>query len=178
MAEDVQSKSEKKYSREDIHNMSFEQLCQTICDKLNDNDFEYYIEWGGKMEGPFGFSIEPNDTIRPGLVRIFLSHIPKDGIDYLREIGLLNNGRCALCGADIESGEYVCAEKNGTYHICRRCNLGLGPDAKISESVAKRGNSYIGSPNRTELIDRANNKGCLVAALLFPLYILKTLFFN
>lgn len=165
-------KTAMKYTRDDVRNMTFEQFHEKICDELNENGFRYYIEWGGELEGPLMFS--PEGKQLPGIVDIFFSHVPPDGIDFLKEIGLLNNGRCALCGAPIDSGEYVKSKENGTFHICRRCSLGLGPSARMSEKSAEERKPSA----RRNLVDRANKKGCLIAVLLFPLYAIKTVIFG
>ena len=166
-------KAAMKYTRDDVRNMTFEQFLETICDELNDNGFEYYVGWEGEVKEPCMFS-PPQGIEFPGLVEIFFSQIPKDGIDFLKEIGLLNNGRCTFCDTHIDSGEYVKSKENGTFHICRRCSLGLGPSARMSEKTAAQRNPSA----RRDLIDRANRKGCLIAVLLFPLYAIKTVIFG
>ncbi len=80
-------------------------------------------------------------------------------IDYLKEIGLLNNGRCPDCGKPINGmpARFTSGSNhNMHYQICQSCcNKGKGMS-----------------------VNPANNSGCMVALLFMPFAALLKLFAN
>ena len=81
-----------------------------------------------------------------------------DAISYLKDVGLLNNGRCPMCGGPIydNPGRFTSGyDPNFHFQICQNCVKSRGG--------LRKSNSTSGS-------------GCIVALILFPWYLLKNLF--
>ena len=82
-----------KYSEDDLSQMTYKDYILLMAEELNSNEFTHNdgskYEVGTNIDGDFvsGFSI--------GFV---LSLKDKKAIEFLKKIGLLNNGRCPLTG--------------------------------------------------------------------------------
>lgn len=78
-------------------------------------------------------------------------------IDYLKQIGLLNNGRCPMCGSPINNnpGRFTSGYDNNLhFQICQSCY----------------------NKGRKTSMNPANNNGCILTLILFPWQIIKSLF--
>ena len=77
-----------------------------------------------------------------------------NAMDYLKSIGLVNNGRCPMCGAAIK-----------------------GTPSKFTDGMNPNLNFQICSSCRREG-QRMNKTGCMLAIVLFPWSIIKNIFTN
>lgn len=80
-------------------------------------------------------------------------------MDYLKSIGLVNNGRCPICGSPIKGvpSRFTSGmNPNLNFHICSSCRR---EGQRIS-------------------INPSNNFGCILALVMFPWYIIKNVFTN
>ena len=140
-----------KYSAEQVKSMSYIKWMETIAQELNAAGFKggSYNEESGHFDGPY----EVGDPL------YFFSGAINDykAIDYLKSIGLVNNGRCPLCGAEIKGGPWQFTngfQPKENYHICENCY----------------------NEGRRVSINPSNNSGCLIALLFAPWGIIKGLF--
>lgn len=135
-----------KYTIEQVNSMSYLEWMQTIAKELNDAGFRTK-----GMEGRVPYSVCERDCHY-----FFLGSInDSDAMDYLKEIGLVNNGRCPMCGAEIKGGPWRFTDGYNSslnFHICKRC--------------AREGQAMSVNP--------ANSSGCLVAILFAPWAMLKS----
>lgn len=78
-------------------------------------------------------------------------------LEYLKSIGLVDNGRCPICGNMMEDnpGRFT-SGYDSSFHF------------QICQSCARHG-------KRTS-VNPANNSGCMLALLLFPWCAVKSLF--
>ena len=45
-----------------------------------------------------------------------------NAVRYLRNIGLLDNGKCPMCGIREDEANYALSYQNGaTFHVCKKC---------------------------------------------------------
>lgn len=143
-----------KYTSEQVNAMSYYDWMVTIAKELNEAG--YKTDGYNPSIGRFQSSYAPYEVHD---VRYFFSGAinSAEHLNYLKSIGLLDNGRCPLCGAVIKKSIYTFTDgfhPDQTYHICRDCyHEGLGVS-----------------------INPANRSGCIVALLLLPLTAIKGLF--
>ena len=92
----------KHYSKQEVINMNWRAYNQRMADALKEAGFSEH-SYGFNKRFPW---IQPssNSHFRPFIYNILYS-APE--LEYLKSIGLLNNGRCPKCGANI--GEYLSA---------------------------------------------------------------------
>lgn len=121
-------------------------------------------EWNNIMyselnNAGFNLSFMSNDLIARDInedPRGFILELKEKEITYLKDIGLLNNGRCPMCGKPIyeNPGRFTSGYNyNLHFQICQNC---------------------VSKGKRTT-ISPANNTGCLIAILLFPIYLIRVL---
>ena len=138
----------KRYTSEQINAMTFKEWVEVMADELNKAGYKY-IGAGGKQE-PFSVLDEPKYFL--------LGNIDKaEEIDYLKNIGLLNNGRCPMCGNKIigSPGRFTSGyDLNYHFQVCQNC---------VQNWKGKR-------------IKSSQNQGCIVAVLLLPWNIIKYFF--
>lgn len=80
------------YSKEDLNNLTYKDYILLMAEELNNNGF---TDNGKKYE----VSTDVNGNFVSDLFRAFvLSMEDKGAVDFLKGIGLLNNGRCPLTG--------------------------------------------------------------------------------
>lgn len=79
-----------------------------------------------------------------------------NALEYLKSIGLINNGRCPMCGNSIDGnpGRFT-SGYNSAFHfqICQNCAC-HGKRASVNP---------------------ANNTGCIISLLLMPWYLVKNM---
>lgn len=135
-----------KYTKEDVLGMSWQNWNETMAKELNDKGFT--CNWGREPR-PYQGNINPKDFIlgEVGSDR-------RDEIEYLKSLGLLNNGRCPLCGKPIVSnlGRFTSGFDSSIYFdICNDC-----AGAKGRGKVSTLDSLYL-------------NGGCLTTLLLSPI---------
>lgn len=139
-----------KYTSEQINAMSWREWAETMAKELNEAGFQYR-GIGNKLE-PYSVGKAEDGP------KLFLlgSVENSEEITYLKNIGLLNNGRCPMCGNKIigASGRFTSGfDSNYHFQVCQSC-------------VNKRKRVSINS----------SNQGCIVALLLMPLSIVNIFF--
>lgn len=145
-----------KYSREEINNMSYRGWMETIANELNAAGFKgegYDAVTGRFMKNVAPYEVHDVSTFFMGAIN------DAKAMDYLKSIGLVNNGRCPMCGAVIKGtpSRFTCGmNPNLNFHICSSCRR---EGQRIS-------------------INPANNSGCMFAFILFPCYVIKNIFTN
>jgi hypothetical protein len=146
-----------KYTSEQVCQMSWAEWNDIMAKELNEAGFRArgFNPDSGKWEN--NRELYNADSLEP---KFFILGTV-DGaseFDHLKKVGLLNNGRCPMCGEPIlgNPGRFTSGyDCNAHFQICQNCaNIG----------------------RRTSL-NPANNKGCFIALLLLPYYLLKGLFY-
>lgn len=138
-----------KYTKSDLKKYTYVEWMELIAKELNQANI---LNSAPRVkDGRMQWSDVPFEVNDPGT---FFENINSvKAINYLKEIGLINNGRCPWCGADIYGTPDRFTDSyfpSINYHICSRCARtkgGLLPD----------------------------NRGC-GCLLALPLFLLKTLF--
>lgn len=142
-----------KYSSLQVKNMTFNQWVETCVKELNSAGFRTrgYNSETRKWQNNYSlYDVGDPKTF-------FLGELDDvDALEYLKSIGLVNNGRCPLCGNSIEGnpGRFT-SGFNPSFHfqICQNC--------------AKRG--------RNRSMNPANNTGCIISLALIPWHLMKNL---
>lgn len=145
-----------KYSTEEINSMSYREWMETIAKELNEAGFKgegYNAATGRFMKNVAPYEVQDIGTFFLGAIN------DAQAMDYLKSIGLVNNGRCPMCGAVIKGTPSRFTDgmnPNLNFHICSSCR--------------KEGQRMSINP--------ANNSGCMLAFVLFPWNIIKNIFTN
>ena len=137
-----------KYSSQQINNMSWQEWNEVMADELNKAGF--VSRPGTQWEHPHEAGDEPEMFILGEVSE-------KNEINYLKTLGLLNNGRCPMCGNPIvgNPGRFTSGyDYDCHFQICQNC--------------VNRGKRISVNPANT-------SSGCIVALLLFPIHLLKFL---
>lgn len=145
-----------KYTSSQINAMSWNEWNEAMAKELNEAGFRHY-----------GIHIEEDRSLKKCLVPYKAGDDPKvfllgtvekaEEIDYLKSIGLLNNGRCPMCGKEIigSPGRFTSGyDPNYHFQVCQNC---------------------VQHGRRTS-VNPANNQGCMLALLFFPWNVLKYIF--
>lgn len=111
-----------KYSAEQIRNLSILEWTSLMAEELNEKGFckRDYDFKTGRISRPY----QGRKSLRGFLFDEVNSW---DEIDYLREIGLINNGRCSLCGKPLKRKPKIYNKPNGLhlqFEVCNRCEGG------------------------------------------------------
>lgn len=139
-----------KYSKEEILRMSWQEWNQAMADELNENG--YTRNWWREPR-PYQAGSDPKSFIfgEVGSDRV-------EEIECLKTAGLLNNGRCPLCGNQIKGspGRFTSGfNHNSHFQICQDC-------------ASSRGHGKV------SLLDQIFfNGGCLTTLLLSPIVYLE-----
>lgn len=141
-----------KYQSSQINEMSWQAWNEVMAEELNKAGFKAKEFDGQKWTktGKYDAGDDPS---------LFVLGTIEDSnaISYLRDIGLLNNGRCPMCGGPIigKPGRFTSGyNPNFHFKICQNC-------------VSSRGGMRRGVPQ---------SSGCMIALLLLPWQLLKGLF--
>lgn len=135
----------KKYTSQEINRLSWQEWNELMADELNNAG--YKSRPGTQWEHSYEAGDEPEFFI--------LGEVSgRDEINYLKDIGLLNNGRCPMCGKPIYSNPGRFTE--GSDHECH---------FQICQNCASTRGGMI-KPNQP-------HGGCLIALLLFPLALIR-----
>ncbi len=144
-----------KYTSEQINRMSWQEWNEIMARELNENGYkakEYNsAEHRWTKTGMYKAGNDPKLFV---LGKIEDS----DAISFLKNVGLLNNGRCPMCGGPIHGnpGRFTSGyDYNYHFQICQNC-------------VKTRG--------RTRNAGTSSGSGCMISLLLFPWYLLKSFF--
>ena len=121
-----------KYSSNQINSMTWQQWNETMAKELTAAGFKGrdYIDGRWQECGPVVAGNEP---------RFFISSVitDVDRLNYLKELGLIDNGRCPMCGGKIVGtpGRYTNRfDKNFTHQICQNCVQSRGGLKKTSSN--------------------------------------------
>lgn len=142
-----------KYTREELSQLSYKSWMETIATELNNAGYkgDGYDSDSGRFRSNFGpYKVLDQEYFFMGAIRD-----PK-AMDYLKSIGLVNNGRCPMCGNDISGTPSLFTSglvQGLNYHICSSCR-------KEGQRIS---------------INPTNNTGCIAALLLVPWNIIKQL---
>ena len=144
-----------KYSVNQVRQMSWVEWNQIMAEELNKAGFmgRGYNPDLGRWENhraPYKADSDNPQSFILGAV----DSAPE--FEYLKEIGLLNNGRCPLCGEPIygNPGRFTSGyDHNAHFQICQNC-------ANMGKRIS---------------LNPAQNTGCLVAILCFPYYLIRGL---
>lgn len=100
-----------KYSREQVKAMTQDEYESAICKELNDAGFR------SEFHGEF-HEYQPDEATFGGSI-VF---DPK-AVDYLKQIGLLDNGKCPMCSVKEDELEYRLQNPHSgaIYHVCKSC---------------------------------------------------------
>lgn len=142
-----------KYTFEKINRMSWQEWNETMVKELNENGFKTkeFNDNLGKwtMTGQYNAGDDPKLFI--------LGEIDdSNAISYLKKVGLLNNGRCPMCGKTIygKPGRFTSGfDSEFHFQICQDC-------------VNPYGRS------------KAQSRGCVITLFLFPWHIVKEFIIN
>lgn len=145
-----------KYSVQQVRQMTWQEWNETMAKELNAAGFRMrglnpdLGRWEDDRE-PFKADASDPETFVLGTLRKVKEY------EYLKSIGLLNNGRCPMCGSPIYSnpGRFTSGfDSSVHFQICQNCC----------------------SKGRRTSVNPANNSGCMIALLLMPWQLIKSLF--
>lgn len=145
-----------KYTSEQINSMSWLEWCETMAEELNSAGFKArgYNTTLGRWQDNY----EPYRVADEPKLFILGTVDGSEEIDYLKSIGLLNNGRCPMCGNPINGkpGRFTSGYDHSMhFQICQNCvNRG------------KRGQQVMG-------INTSGGSGCIVGLLMLPYHIIE-----
>ena len=101
----------RKYTREQVKAMTQDEYESTICDELNTAGFR--CEFHGNYH-----EYEPDESTFGGAI-VF----DTKAVDYLKNIGLVDNGKCPMCSVKEDELEYRLKNPHSgaIYHVCKSC---------------------------------------------------------
>lgn len=143
-----------KYTKEKLATMSYVEWMKAIAEELNAAGFK--TSGYSKENGRFMNNIAPYEVHNANYFFMGAINDPK-AMDYLKSIGLVNNGRCPMCGGEIKGlpSTFTCGNNpNLNFQICSSCR-------KEGERIS---------------LNPAQNSGCLLALALIPWHLVKSLF--
>ncbi len=100
-----------KYSREQVKAMTQDEYESAICEELNAAGFRY--DFHDKQH-----TYEPSDCVFGGSI-VF----DRDAVNYLKLIGLIDNGKCPMCSVREDDIAYKLQnqQSEAVYHVCKSC---------------------------------------------------------
>ena len=110
-----------KYTTNSIKDISYQELLSLMCKELNNAG--YKRKW--RINGNYTYmEYEPHEDL-------IISEVIDDikALNYLKQIGLLDNGRCPQCGRNMNNTCRFTSgfNPNATYYICQSCyQRGMG----------------------------------------------------
>jgi len=139
-----------KYSSQEINRLSWQEWNELMAKELNDAGFRREYSYAGETHtSPIETDDEPS---------LFIHEFGEKEINHLKSIGLLNNGRCPQCGRPINGnpGRFTSGfNHNLHFQICQNC---------------------VSRGRRTSVNPANKSQGCMIALLLLPIQLLKSLF--
>ena len=137
-----------KYTSEEINRISWQEWNELMAKELNEAGFRRECTYGGeKYTSPYEADDEP---------MLFIHGLGEEEVNYLKSVGLLNNGRCPQCGRPINGnpGRFTSGfNHNLHFQICQTC---------------------VSRGKRTSVNPANNSQGCMIALLLLPIQLLKS----
>lgn len=151
-----------KYTSDYINSLSFQEYIKLMATELNSNGFKKYDGY----EYP---TFEDDPVMR----RLFMMGPIKDpkAMIFLKEKGLIDNGRCPSCGAPMSVYKYTWSDRRDPskkYYLCYGCykNHGKGDGHSMD-------GYHSGAPTPSN-----SESGCIISLLLMPVYIVKSFIIN
>ena len=145
-----------KYTQSQAMNFGYIRYLEAMAKELNDA--------GYKIRGRLGNNTyELEYKIDDDTPDLFIYGInDSKAMNYLKQIGLVNNGRCPICGSPIKSN--TCSytsptDPNISFYICNECYRG-------STNMQRK----MGIGNNT-----SSNTGCMLSLFFIPWHILVNL---
>lgn len=139
----------KKYTSQQINRLTWRDWNKLMAKELNAAGYKAK-EFNGRKWTRTGLYSADRDP------EYFKLELDVDGLNYLKEIGLVNNGRCLECGKPINGkpGRFTDGfNQDFHYQICQEC-------------VRTKGGL---------LLKDAPQGGCIIAILLLPIALIKGL---
>lgn len=135
--------------------MSWQEWNEAMADELNQKGFKtavIQIDERGALSNQLGEYEAGDDP------KLFVLGTIKDSaaISYLKDVGLLNNGRCPMCGRPINGnpGRFTSGyDSNYHFQVCQNC---------------------VKTRVRTRNARTSSGSGCVISLFLFPWYLLKS----
>ena len=151
-----------KYTSDYINSLSFQEYIKLMATELNSNGFKGH---GGREYPTF-----EDDPVMRRLFMMGPTNDPK-AMAFLKEKGLIDNGRCPSCGAPMSVYKYTWSDRRNPsrkYYLCYGCykNHGKGD-----------GHNMDGCPSGAPTLSNSGS-GCMISLLLMPVYIVKSLIIN
>lgn len=145
-----------KYTSNQINSMTWQQWNEVMAKELTAAGFKgrNFIDGRWQDYGPVTAGDEP---------KYFISSVVTDvdRLNYLKELGLIDNGRCPMCGGKIVGtpGRYTNRlDRSYTHQICQNC-------------VQTRGGL-----RKTPSNNNSQSSGCMVTLTIFIISVLGLLF--
>ena len=100
-----------KYTKSQVRDMSPMEYWEAMCQELKKAGFQ------GQRGNRPPHDYEPFDAVFGGDIVFNL-----DAVHYLQNMGLLDNGKCPMCGIREDAVNYALSYQNGaTFHVCKNC---------------------------------------------------------
>lgn len=143
----------KKYTSQQVNSLSWQDWNELMAEELNAAGFRTreFVDGKWTKTGKYNARVDNNEPW------LFAVQMDAEAIEYLKELGLINNGRCMQCGKTITGtpGRFTDGfDHNRHYQICQDC--------------VSRGKRISVNP--------ANKGGCMAALLLLPVNLIASLF--
>ena len=145
-----------KYSSSQINAMSWKEWAEAMANELNKAGYTMNSISIAK-DGTLGNVKAPYKVLDDPKYFLLGSVEKAEEITYLKRLGLLNNGRCPMCGNPIKGnpGRFTSGyDYNYHFQVCQNC-------------VQRRN----GTPTKS-----TNSQGCMIALALLPWSIVKYIF--
>ncbi len=110
------------YTSDEINSLSWYEYNKLMADELNENGFECYI-----MHSLIKKFYVSKPQLGSPTYPLIDQVTRYEQLAFLKQKGLINNGRCPNCGKEITSndiGKYIYTDsryKNYSYHVCKDC---------------------------------------------------------
>lgn len=104
-------KIQKKYTRNQVKAMTPYEYGTAVCNELNAAGFR------GDYHGE-SYEYEPDESTFGGAIVFDLK-----AVNYLKQIGLLDNGKCPMCSEREDELKYILQNQSSgaVYHVCKSC---------------------------------------------------------
>jgi hypothetical protein len=154
----------KKFSPQELDILGLEGYLTLIASELNKAGFREHHKFNGQVEE---YSYTPDDFMLDGAIINDIS-----ALNYLKEIGVLNNGKCPRCGKSIPNNNYTFTNYknlNASYAICFDCHdNGVRFQKKVNSAIVVESDKLTSKNLTTKFfeIDNRYTGGCLVPGLI------------
>ncbi len=127
----------KKYSKEELINLNLNDYISLMCDELNKAGYKQKLKIDGEIED---FEYTADEYVLEGAIINNIS-----ALNYLKEIGILNNGKCPRCGGIMNNNDYTFSSynsPNASFAICPKCH-NEGVNFQKNNNPTKNEGCYI-----------------------------------